>query len=248
MEGPAGALTVTALGSAGAPAPGRLTTTFQLSGGVLIDTGAAAHGLPPERRSDIETVLLSHAHLDHTLGLPFLLGRLPLAVHATIPVIDAVRESLLDGRIWPDLSRFAIWHEHAMGDTIEAGPWTIAVGPASHTVPCVSFVCRAGDAAIAFGGDTRLDDDVLAWAAAAKPDVCVVECSLPNDWAESAARWGHQTPSDLSAWREALGEECRLMVTHIKPLHDATVRAECEALDDPGLSILQDGDVIYSSQ
>ena len=251
MQGPEDAITVTApisvtaLGVAGAPALGHLTTTFRLSGGVLVDTGAAAHGLAPDRRDEIHTILLSHAHLDHTLGVPFMLGRLPLAVHGTQAVLDAVRESLLDDRIWPDLSRFATWHPFKQGDTIKAGGWSIDIGPASHTIPCVSFLCRRGEAKIALVGDTRLDDAVLAWAAVARPDVCVVECSFPDDWAEGAKRWGHQTPHDLLAWREALGEQCQLMVTHIKPLHEATVRAECEALGDPRLSILQDGDVIY---
>jgi len=94
VEGPEPRLV--ALGTAGAPAPGRLTTTFLLSGGVLIDAGAAAHALDPARRDEIHTLFLSHAHLDHTLGLPFLLGRAPLAVHGLRPTLDAVKESLLE--------------------------------------------------------------------------------------------------------------------------------------------------------
>jgi ribonuclease BN (tRNA processing enzyme) len=247
---------IVAMGTAGAPAPGRLTTTFRLTGGsgtggTFIDTGAIAHGFPPERREDVRTVLLSHAHLDHTLGLPFLLGRFPLAVHGTSSVLAAVRESLLDGRIWPDLHEFATWHEFAHGDTIDADPWSVQCGPASHTVPCTSFMCRTDGisrddgGAVAIVGDTRSSDEVLRWVADARPQACVVECSFPDDYAEGAQRWGHQTPRDLPTWREALGDECRLLVTHIKPVHESAVRAECEALNDPGLSILQDGDVIW---
>jgi len=33
-------------------------------------------------------------------------------------------------------------------------------------------------------------------------------------------------------------------VTHMKPAHKHAIRAECEALGDPRLHILQDGDVI----
>ncbi|MHC4939139.1 MAG: MBL fold metallo-hydrolase [Planctomycetota bacterium] len=242
MEGPQPR--IVALGTAGAPAPGRLTTTFLLSGGVMIDTGAAAHGLDPARRAEIDAVVLSHSHLDHTLGLPFLLGRDPLAIHGPRHTLDAVREDLLDGRIWPDLSGRATWHAVAQADVVEAGGWEIEAGPADHTVPCASYFCRKDDFAVAILGDTRLNGEVVAWTAERKPDVCIAECSFEDALAESADRWGHQTPRDLRRWREALGADCRILVTHIKPLHDSPVRAECEALNDPGLSILQDGDVI----
>jgi len=234
----------TALGTAGAPAPGRLTTTFRLTDGVFIDTGAIVHALPPQRRDEIKAVFLSHSHLDHTLGLPFLLGRAPLDVYGNRAVLAAVRESLLDNRIWPDLSRFAQWHEFETGDRAEIGNWTIESGPAEHTVPCASFLCRSSEGTLAIVGDTRRSDEVVAWAAAAKPDACIVECSFPDEWAESSRRWGHQTPCDLPVWRAALGDDCRLYVTHMKPLHESRVRAECEALGDPGLFILQDGDAV----
>ena len=54
-------------------------------------------------------------------------------------------------------------------------------------------------------------------------------------------RYGHQTPADLAHWRRHLGTECRLLVTHVKPSHAEDVRAECDALADPALQILQDG-------
>jgi len=236
-----------ALGTAGAPAPGRLTTTFLLAGGVLIDTGAAAHGFDPERRAEIHTVFLSHAHLDHTLGLPFLLGRAPLAVHGLRHTLDAVQECLLDGRIWPDLSDRATWHPLPKDGVVRADSWEIEPGPARHSIPCASFLCRQDDFSVAIVGDTSLDDEVVRWAAERRPDACIVECSFGDALAETALRWGHQTPRDLRSWRKALGPACRIYVTHLKPLHERAVHAECEALGDPGLFLLQDGDVIHST-
>jgi len=233
-----------ALGTAGAPAPGRLTTTFELSGGIFIDTGAIPYAVPPEQRDSVRTVFLSHAHLDHTLGLPFLLGRKTLEVYGSRAVLDAVRESLLDDRIWPDLARFAEWHEFEVGDRAEIGDWSMEAGPAEHTVPCSSFLCHSSAGTLAVMGDTRRTDEVLAWAAAARPDACIVECSFPDEWADSSRRYGHQTPCDLPSWRAALGDDCKIFITHMKPLHESRVRAECEALGDPGLFILQDGDAV----
>jgi len=237
-------LRIEALGVAGSPAPDRLTTCFRLTGGIVLDTGAAAHSIPPERRDEIETVLLSHSHLDHTLGLPFLLGKHPVRVLGPAESLAAVRGSLLDGRIWPDLSAHALWSPIAAGDSFECGPWHVEVGATSHTIPCLSFLFRGGAGAVAVVGDTRLDADVVDWVASRKPVRCIVEASYPDANAEIARRYGHQTPADLRTWREALGADCALCVTHMKPAYEAAVRAECEALGDSNLHILQDGDVL----
>lgn len=229
----------------GAPAPDRLTTTFRLTGGVVLDTGAACHGLGVDARGGISNVLLSHAHLDHTLGLPFLLAESEMQVTGLQPTLDAVRESLLDGRIWPDLHERAEWVAIREGDRFEAGPWEVEVGPADHTVPCASYLFRGTKGAVAVVGDTRRNDDTIAAIAAWKPQACVVEVSFPERMAVLAERYGHQTPGDLAPWRAALGPDCRLLITHVKPAHEADVLAEIDALGDPNVHVLRPGDSVF---
>ena len=231
-----------ALGVAGAPAPNRLTTTFRLPGGVLVDAGAAAHGLERPERKQVECLLLSHAHLDHTLGLPFLLANAEPRVYGSKETLAAVRTSLLDGRIWPDLSERAGWHEIAPGAPFRIGPWEVEAGPSAHTVPTLSFHFALDGGGLVVVGDTRLDEEVVAWAARRRPATCVVECSYPDPLAEYGLRYGHQTVSDLRAWRAALGPDCRLAVTHRKPFHEESIRAGCEELADPNMILLSDGD------
>src|SRR5262245_63378564 len=116
---------------------------FLLSGGVLVDSGAAAHALALSDRAGLNDLLLTHAHLDHTLGIPFLLGDgARPRVHGLKQTLDAVKDHLLDGHIWPDLSDLVEWHEVAPGTTLKVDPWEVEVGPANHTVPCVSYFCR----------------------------------------------------------------------------------------------------------
>jgi ribonuclease BN (tRNA processing enzyme) len=221
-----------------------LTTTFRLHGGILVDVGAAAHALSVEERAGLSHILLSHAHLDHTMGLPFLLAECEPVVYGLKETLDAVRECLFDGRIWPDLRQRATWKEIRPGDALTIGDVEFAVGASSHTVPCLSFGIMAKNRVVALVGDTRLDEEVVAWTAGLEPDFCVVEASYPDAHYEVAQRYGHQSPRDLPAWRDALGEACTICVTHIKPAHLDAVRAECRALGDPRLRILQDGDVI----
>jgi ribonuclease BN (tRNA processing enzyme) len=222
-----------------------LTTTFELTGGLIVDTGAAAHGLDPAERTGITDILLSHSHLDHTLGLPFLLAGITPRVYGLPATLEAVRGSLLDGSIWPDLHHRAEWREVAPLSRLGVGDWDVSVLGASHTIPCLSFVFQAREAMtgpLAIVGDTRLDEELVAAVANARPAHCVLEASYPDAEAETAVRYGHQTPRDLRVWREALGPDCLLLVTHLKPNHEAGVRADCEALQDPCLRVLDDGD------
>lgn len=238
---------VQALGVAGAPAPGRLTTTFHLAGGILVDSGAAAHALPPADRAQIRHILLTHAHLDHTLGIPFLLGdNVRPRIHGQKQTLDAVREHLLDGHIWPDLSDLVEWHEVAPGNTLKLDPWEVEVGPANHTVPCVSYLFRTKGYALAIVGDTRLDETVARWVADRSPDACVIEAAYPDEVAAMASRFGHQTPRDLKHWRTWLGPACEILVTHMKTQHETPIRAQCAALKDRSLRILSDGDVLHA--
>jgi ribonuclease BN (tRNA processing enzyme) len=236
---------VRALGVAGAPAPGKLTTTFLLEGGILVDSGAAAHGLSIEDRQPIHHLLLTHGHLDHTLGIPFLLGDGSRPrIHGLKQTLDAVKAHLLDGHIWPDLSDLAKWHEVAPGATLKLDPWEVEVGPANHTVPCVSYLCRSPGYAIAIVGDTRLDETVARWVADRAPDACLVEAAFPDEVAAMANRFGHQTPRDLKQWRAWLGADCEILVTHLKPQHEAQIRAQCAALRDPRLRIVAQGETL----
>lgn len=236
---------VEALGVSGAPAPNRLTTCFLVGDNLLIDAGGAAHALPPERWPQIRHILLTHSHLDHVLGLPFLLtaGGRP-TVYGLQATLDAVTESLFDGRIWPDLTAYAQWHPLEAGAVLDIDGLSIEVGPATHTVPCLSYALGRASTALTIVGDTRLDDDVLAWAGGLRPGACIVECSFPAGSHATATAFGHQSTRDIPSWREALGPDCAILLTHVKPGHEDAIRGECEALGDGKLRILHDGDEI----
>lgn len=235
---------VEALGVAGSPAPGRLTTTFRLTGGILVDAGAAAHAIPPADRAQVREILLSHSHLDHTLGLPFLVGAGPMRIWGLEATLDAVRESLFDGRIWPDLKGHAEWRPLRLHESFPLGPWEVETGASSHTVPCLTYLFRGGGHTVAIVGDTRYDASVAEWVGSRAPTHCVVECSTPDAKRDETVRFGHQTPSDLRAWRRALGDGPRIFATHLKPSHEERTRDEIRALGDPRLSAPSCGDVL----
>jgi mRNA degradation ribonuclease J1/J2 len=219
--------------------------TFALAGGILVDSGAAAHGLDVTSRQAILHLLLTHAHLDHTLGIPVLLGDgARPRIHGLKQTLDAVRQHLLDGHIWPDLTDLVEWNEIGPGTTLRHEPWEIEVGPANHTVPCASYLCRTKGWSLAIVGDTRFDETVARWVAERSPDACAVEAAFPDEVAAMANRFGHQTPRDLRQWRAQLGPSCEILVTHMKPQHEARIRAQCAALKDGKLRVLVDGEQV----
>ena len=175
------------LGCFGGNAPGLGLTSFLVDDSVCLDAGWVTDALTLRQQEHVRDVFISHAHLDHTLGIPFLLGdNVRPRIHGLKQTLDAVREHLLDGHIWPDLSDLVEWHEVAPGKTVRLDPWEVEVGPANHTVPCVSYLFRAKDYALAIVGDTRLDETVARWVADRSPDACAIEAAYPDEVAAMA--------------------------------------------------------------
>src|SRR5690606_10389327 len=61
-----------------------------------------------EQLLKIDHVFLTHAHLDHVLGLPLMLDSVgdlrdtPLTVHALPEVLDVLAAHLVNWKLWPD--------------------------------------------------------------------------------------------------------------------------------------------------
>src|SRR5712692_6030076 len=104
------------LGCHGGSVPNRRLPAFLLNGRLLLEAGSVTSALPLGAQVGIEHVLLSHAHLDHTIGLAFLVDniqsapswegrKVPVTAAALQPVIDDLRTHCFNGRLWPDFTR-----------------------------------------------------------------------------------------------------------------------------------------------
>ena len=101
------------LGAYGSRLGPRHTTCFQLGPRVVIDAGHIMGAL--DTAADlIEHVLLTHAHLDHLLDIPFLIDETfarrskPVTIHGLPETLAALRGDILNDRIWPDFSRIRL--------------------------------------------------------------------------------------------------------------------------------------------
>ena len=155
------------------PTAGHDHACFVVNGRVLVDTGLAAvwrmrtFGLDPV---GIDHVILTHRHLDHTVGLPGLLFHRmaraqaePLGNELTVIGPAEHVAGLLERAVhflnFPDREAFRMPKVVALeaGGGYECDSFAVTTCAAEHTAPALCYRLRdkATGAEIAFTGDTR---------------------------------------------------------------------------------------------
>jgi len=169
---------------------GRLQTCMHLSGGgaaVLIDCGTSSligmkrDGLDP---GEVGAVLLSHMHVDHCGGLPFLIldaqfsrRTRPLLVAGPPGVrerVEAAMELFFPGSMAVQ-RRFSVeFVELAPRSLVRVGPATVTAFPVVHPsgAPPSALRVQYGGRTIAYSGDTEWTENLVEAARGADLFVC----------------------------------------------------------------------------
>ncbi|MBP6338178.1 MAG: 3',5'-cyclic-nucleotide phosphodiesterase [Vitreoscilla sp.] len=250
------------LGCSGSIAQGCRTTAFLLDDDVLIDAGTGVGDLTLDELTRIDHILLSHAHLDHVLGIPLLAdsvmrrrqGRPPIQVHALPPTLAVLRQHLFNDQLWPDFTRLPsstrpvlALHELQIGQTLTLGQHQrrIQVLPAVHTVPAVGYAVHGPKGVWAYTGDTG--PNPALWQALRTLPLAqlVIEIAFPESERAVANDSRHHCPSTLVAELAQVPAEVQVLLTHIKPGEMDTVLADLAArLPGPMPVALQMGQVL----
>jgi ribonuclease Z len=148
-----------------------------------------------------DTVLLTHGHGDHVLGVPTLVmwasyaGR-KLRVLGHDTAIKAVKGILR-----------ATYVENTLDDvveteTLEEGEWVrvaedaeVMAVSAIHPVPAYSYVLLIGKRKVAYSGDTRPNPEFIREARGA--DVLIHEVGVPSGQEELAKKFGHTSETEI---------------------------------------------------
>ncbi len=248
------------LGCSGAELPGHRATSCLLDHQILFDTGSVTDVLDMKGQWKIEYIFITHSHLDHLMGIPFLadnliFGKKRHRVHVlSIPaVIRTIRKSLLDGTIWPDFTVIPNTHaailnliELRPGHSIKVDGYTITPYPVNHSVPATGFLVenRKGRRFF-YTGDTGPADGT--WKKIGKKEIhcLIIESSFPNRMEEIAIRTGHLTPRLLKVeLSKMLRLPDRIYITHPKPQYYHLIQSEIKRLKVPHAKLLKDGDLI----
>lgn len=240
------------LGCAGAMAAGHKTTSFLLDDDVLIDAGSGVGDLDLEALARIDHILVSHSHLDHVLSIPLLAdaaqrlraqaGRPPIRVHALPETLQALRQHLFNGVIWPDFTRLPSperpalqFSPFAIGQRLDLGLGRqVEVLSAAHTVPAVGFAVDGGPAGHwVYTGDTGPNPALWARLAQLPLAHLVIECAFGDDECRLAGLSRHLCPTTLGQELAQLSGRVQVHITHIKPGEGQAVMAAVLALPTP---------------
>lgn len=250
---------LTVLGCSGGIGSGRHTTSLLVDDDVLIDAGSGVTTLDFEQLLKIDHVFLTHAHLDHVLGLPLLLDSVgdmrgaPLTVHALPDVLDVLSDHLFNWKLWPDFRRIpsaeAPWLRFealGFGDGFALKGRTFRPLPVEHVVPACGLHLATGTGSLVFSGDTTHSDAFVA-ALNAIPDLrhLIIETSFENELVDVARASKHHWPDSLAAELGMLSVGPEVWITHLKPGNEAAIMNELrEAAPGWGVEALMQGQVI----
>ena len=250
---------LTILGCSGGIGSGRHTTCLKVDDDILIDAGTGITTLSLDQLLAIDHVVVTHAHLDHVLGLPLLLDAVgeqrttPVIIHALPEVLNVLSDHLFNWHLWPDFRAIpsidAPWLKFEplpMGASLTLGARTFTPLPVNHVVPACGIHVSVAGGSLVFSGDTTSSEAFTA-ALNVIPDLrhLIIETSFENALAGIAQASKHHWPDSLAMALEDLRVRPEVWITHLKPGNEAAIMDELRnAAPDWAPTALQQGQVI----
>lgn len=187
--------------------------------GVVFDAGTAAFRIRERLRTPDLQIFLTHAHLDHVVGLtyflvPMLQGTPQHAtVYSTQPYLDDVRQHLFSQGLFPVLPGFDF--EVLKPQVSVPGGGIVTHATLNHPGGALGFRVTWPDRSMAYITDTTVDGSYVDFIRGV--DVLIHECQFPDDMAAWSGRTGHSNTTPVATLARDAGVG-QLWLTHIDPL------------------------------
>ncbi len=243
------------LGSYGGESPDCRMTCLLFDETVALDAGSLSQALSIERQRQVQSIVLTHSHMDHTNSLPFFIenvfGKLREAVdiYASAATIYAIRKNLFNNDVWPDFTRLPNhllpvmrFHELAAEVPVEIGGLRFTPIPVDHPIPTFGYLIEDGRSALVWSSDTGPTKRL--WEIANRtPNLqgVWIDVSFDNGMQPIADVSGHLTPQTLAGQVKQLTAKVPVLLHHLKPPCIDRIQDEVRALDNPALGFLEQG-------
>lgn len=191
--------------------------------GVLLDAGTGIYRARPLIETETLDIFLTHAHLDHCIGLTFLFDVLHekdvqrVTVHGEKEKLKAIREHLFSELLFPVLPPIDMQTIASSVELPQGGKLTHF--PLEHPGGSIGYRLDWPDHSMAYVTDTvaKMDADYVEKIAGV--DLLIHECYFGDDMQEHAQLTGHSclTPVVEVAKKADVG---RLVLVHINPLFE----------------------------
>ena len=234
---------ITILGAYGTKGDGYETTCFLLNDRHVMDAGNLLKGLG-QKCAELDTVWLSHSHLDHIVEIAFLLDcffekrKKSLTIAGLPETIKIIQKHFLNELIWPDFSKINLVNSDIpavsympieIGRRYEIGPGEfIEPFKTNHTVPSCGYVVTKEGSSVAITADTYISYSVWDIVNSRKElNALVIECSFPSRMDVLAKESKHLTPKLLEMELDKLKrEDVAVYINHIKPNAKSQIEKE----------------------
>ena len=251
---------VRVLGSSGSESPGFNAPAFLVDDSILLDAGTVALSLDSAAQSRISHIFLTHAHLDHVKGIPFLADNLvsnhfayQLQIVSGTDVLRTLKKNIFNNQVWPDFSTLPDHSRPVMQfrsistrETFTVGDYRVRTARVSHHVPGYGYLIESASSGrtLLYTGDTGPTHALWKLMRNRPVHALIIEVSFPNELTGLATKTGHLTPGLLQAELKKLSAlPEKIYVTHLKPQFRAMIEKEIHALAGIDLEILRDGQV-----
>ncbi len=243
------------LGAYGGESPGRRLTCLLINESIALDAGSLTQGLSLERQREVDAIVLTHSHLDHTNSIPFFVEnvfgsrREAIDLYASKATIYALRRNLFNDASWPDFTRLP---NHLLPSVrfieledevpVEIGGVRFTPIPMEHLVPTHGFLIEQGGSAILWSSDTGPCERFweIANRTANLKAVCI-EVSFDNSMQQIADLSQHLTPRTLAVELAKLDRPVTTLLHHLKPQCLERIEAEVGAWSRKDIQFLQQG-------
>ena len=189
--------------------------------GVIFDAGTAMYRAGPLLKTDTLDIYLTHAHLDHCVGLTFMFDVLNgremqrVTVRGEEEKLAAIREHLFAELLFPVAPPFemkALGSQEQLPDGARLTHF-----PLKHPGMSVGYRIDWPDRSMAYVTDTVAAADADYVDKIRGVDLLIHECYFGDEMAEQAELTGHSCLTPVAEVARA-AEARRLVLVHINPL------------------------------
>ena len=189
--------------------------------GILLDAGSAIFRVREHLATDTLDIFLTHAHLDHVVGLTYMFDVLHghemkrVTVHGEQAKLDAVREHLFSGLLFPVEPPFEM--QVIQQDYELPGGGKLTHFPLQHPGGSLGFRLDWPDHSLAYVTDTTAVKDADYIEKIRGVDLLIHECYFGDDMPKQAKLTGHSCATPV-AEVAAAADVGRLVLVHLNPL------------------------------
>ena len=192
--------------------------------GVVLDAGTAMFRVRKHLATRTLDIFLTHAHLDHVIGLTFLFDVLyekkmrHVFVHGEPAKLQEIDQHLFAPVLFPVKPPFEY---KPLADSVAlADGGLLTHFPLEHPGGSVGYRIDWPGRSLAYVTDTVARRDAPYVELIRGVDVLVHECYFPDGWEEKAQLTGHSCTTPVAEVARAAGVG-RLILVHVNPLSEA---------------------------